>query len=125
MTDFLDSSFEVNGKKYFLTLTEWDARKLLEIGFNVYDFFQDEESLKAVFDRSKLLADVLVYCCNVDDVEKFMRALTPGVLNQAREALKNAIVNFSPANNKAVTLELFSATEKALTNPQILDLDST
>ena len=64
MTDFLDASFTVNGTKYLISFTDWDCRKLAEMGFDVYRATEDEETMRAIFDRSQKLSDVLLFACN-------------------------------------------------------------
>ena len=70
----LNSSFSLkSGQSYTIDLTDWHARKLKLMGFNIYEFFQDEITLTAFFDRSELFTDVLVFLCEPGDEEEFRK----------------------------------------------------
>jgi hypothetical protein len=106
----LNSSFSLkSGQSYTIDLTDWHARKLKLMGFNIYEFFQDEITLTAFFDRSELFTDVLVFLCEPKDEEEFRKGLTGLVLDDARQAVQNGIINFSPAATKKNALSQFSA----------------
>lgn len=112
----LPTRFEVAGKAYGINLTDWDARELEAIGFSVYSFAEHEASLEAVFGRSKLLSDVLLYLCKPESDESFLRGLDFETMEAARLALKNAIVNFTPAASRQTVSAVLEQIEKALSN---------
>ena len=86
------------------------------MGFNIYEFFQDEITLTAFFDRSELFTDVLVFLCEPKDEEEFRKGLTGSVLDDARQAVQNGIINFSPAVTRKNALNQFSAILEIMTD---------
>ena len=117
----LNSSFSLkSGQSYTIDLTDWHARKLKLMGFNIYEFFQDEITLTAFFDRSELFTDVLVFLCEPGDEEEdekeFRKGLTGSVLDDARQAVQNGIINFSPAVTRKNALNQFSAILEIMTD---------
>ena len=113
----LNSSFSLkSGQSYTIDLTDWHARKLKLMGFNIYEFFQDEITLTAFFDRSELFTDVLVFLSEPGDEEEFRKGLTGSVLDDARQAVQNGIINFSPAVTRKNALNQFSAILEIMTD---------
>lgn len=116
MSDYekdLDSSF-VADKKYLIDITDYTARKLKKIGFNVYEFFQDDGTLTAFYDRSTVFSDSLLILCEPEDEEAFLKSLTGQVLEDARKAVQNAIINFSPATTRKNVAKSFSEMEEIM-----------
>lgn len=109
----LQTKIDVAGKTYGLELTDYTARKLQPLGFDAYNFISDE-SMAVVFGLSPVLADVLVCLCEPSDEDAFRRGLTGDVMEAAREALKNAVVNFTPAASRSNVLSVFSEMAKAI-----------
>jgi len=120
--ELLNASFAAAGKTYNIEFSDWDCRQLKKLGFDVYKFTEDETTMRAIFDRSALLSDVLLYCCGISDdkAEAFLKSLDLEALEGARKAVENAIVNFSPASTRLTVIEQFSAMRKALADPEIL-----
>lgn len=116
MSDYekeLDASFTAD-EKYTVELTDYLARKLKAIGFNVYEFFSDDKTLTAFYDRSEVFSDVLLLICEPKDEEAFLKSLTGSVLELARKAVENAIVNFSPVKTRQNVCESFLAMGKIM-----------
>ncbi len=116
MSDYekeLNSSFTAD-KPYTITLTDYVGRKLKSLGFNIYEFFQDDKTLTAFYDRSEVFSDALVLMCEPEDKDAFLMSLNGKVLEAAREAVQNAIVNFSPVRTRQSVCEQFSAMEKIM-----------
>ena len=109
----LDSSFTAD-KRYTVDITDGMARKLKKAGFNVYRFFQDEETLTAFYDRSEVYSEALLIMCKPGDEEAFLDSLSGEVLEESRKAVQNAIVNFSPAATRLTVLENFSEFPKLM-----------
>ena len=109
MSDYekeLDSSF-IADKKYVIDITDYTARKLKKLGFNVYEFFQDDATLTAFYDRSEIFSESLLLLCEPDDEEAFLKSLNGNVLESARKAVESAIVNFSPVKTRASVAQNF------------------
>ena len=105
----LSTIVEIDGKKYDFELTDFHARKLKKLGFNVYEFFSDEQTLVAFWERSELFTDVIAFFCELSEPDdSFYKALTGDKLDECRKAVKNAIVNFSPQVGRENVLKQFA-----------------
>lgn len=119
MSDLFNTSFEVAGKSYSISFTDWDARELAAKGFDIYSP-ESEEMLQALFSPSKVFSEALIYCCKPESEEDFLRGLDPETLEKAREAMKKAIANFFPVQNRESVLNQFSEISKAISNPELM-----
>lgn len=106
-----NNKFKAGGREYAVTLNEYKARQMLGIGFSVYEFFQDDESILILFNLNSRFSDLLLLAVDTEDHDTLLKGLDGDALDQAREAFKNEIVNFSPASQRSNVLEALQFTE--------------
>lgn len=124
MSDYLPTKFEVGGKAYSINLTDWDAEQLIGLGFDVYSWheaFQEEPSetalktLSLLYDHGPEFTHLIIACCHPDDETEFRKGFDAEAKDKAREAMQNAIVNFTPPQSRSSGLKLLQAAQKAAT----------
>lgn len=96
-----DTRVKIGGNEYCLKFTDWHARELQPIGFELYDWQTHPQTLGVMFEASPLLSKVLMVLCEPDNETDFLKGLDSETCEQARIAVRGAVRNFFPPDTRS------------------------